>query len=376
MDQATLEKLIKSGKLIAPVYVFAGPEAFLKDKVFAMMAQKLVPAEDQAENITRVVSNGKELPETLNQIFSFSFNPCPRLFYIQEIDSVTAKQRKEFIDRLHQGGIPASTFIIFAVGDARIATEIAAKFKQQSERIDFWAPFANQLGAWVKRETAELGAEISSEAADLLIELAGSDLAMLHQEITKLAMGAGGGKIGLAEIKNGVAYLRQDTVFDFLEAFGRRSPAKALRCLESLINRGEAPQKIWFMLCRQMREFRLFHEVTIDRPDLFEPVVSSLRQYRQFADKSDFKANQEKKNILAGIQELAAEMPEPLIKATGLNHQGKLRNLHLALNFSYSELIKAWPLILTTDLNLKSGAPDARTTLQNFVAGILTDKPV
>ncbi len=375
MDTQTLEKLIRSKKLITPLLVFSGPETFLKEKAFALMVSSFIPRDDQADNVSRVVSNAKELPETLNLIFSFSFNPSPRLFYIQDIDATPAKQRKEFLDRLQQGGIPVDTLIVFSVNDGRIATEIVAKFKGQADKIDFWAPFANQLGTWVKREAVELGCEISDEAADLLIELAGSDLALLHQELSKLALARAGGKIGIAEVKTGVAYLRQDTVFDFLEHFGRRNPVKAVRCLDSLVNRGEAPQKIWFMLCRQLREFRLFSEISLDRPDLFEPVVNLLRKYRQIAAKSDFKANQEKKNILAEIQSLAESMPETIVSALGLKQQQKLKNLHLALNFPYQELIKTWPQMLALDLHLKSGPPDPGAALQNFTASLLCEKP-
>ena len=151
MDTQTLEKLIRSKKLITPLLVFSGPETFLKEKAFALMVSSFIPRDDQADNVSRVVSNAKELPETLNLIFSFSFNPSPRLFYIQDIDATPAKQRKEFLDRLQQGGIPADTLIVFSVNDGRIATEIVAKFKGQADKIDFWAPFANQLGTWVKR---------------------------------------------------------------------------------------------------------------------------------------------------------------------------------------------------------------------------------
>lgn len=373
MDLATFEKLSKSGKLTNPVYIFAGPETFLKEKSFRQMVQTLVPKDDQPDNVFRITSNARELPDTLNLIFSFAFNSSPRLFFIQEIDSVTPKQRKDFIDKLHQGGVPVNTFLTFSVNDAKIAGELTSKFKQQSERIDFWAPFSNQMGAWIKREMIELGSEISSEAADLLLELAGSDLSLLHQEITKLALGNAGRKIGIPEVKTGVAYLRQDSIFDFLEAFGRRAVVKALRCIESLTNRGEAPQKIWFMLCKQLREFRIFHEICLDRPDLFEKITGHLRNYRQLSDRSDFKSNQEKKNLLAQIQELADEMPEALAKAAGLTSNAKLRNLYLALNFDRQELASAWPKLITTDLNLKSGSPDARTTLQNFVAGFLKE---
>jgi DNA polymerase-3 subunit delta len=371
LELTAFEKLLKSSKLNYPVLIFAGPENFLKEKAFSDMVQSLVPEEDRPDNITRVGSSARELPDVLQQIFSFTFNASPRLFLIQDIDAATAKQRRDFLDKLSHGGIPADTFIIFIVSDTRTAGEVAGKFKQQSERIDFWAPFANQLGAWVKRQANELGAEISNEAADFLIELVGSDLATLHQEISKLVLGARGKKIGLTDVKAGVAYLRQDNIFDFLEAFGQRNRVRALRCLETMLNSGEAAQKIWFMLSRQLREFKLIHSLLRDRPDLFEPVFSLLRRYAQIASKSDFKANQEKKNLLSEIQQIAGTMPETLVKAASLQQPGKLRNLYLALNFSFAELSVATGRILDTDLAFKSGMADPGASLQRFTAEFL-----
>lgn len=374
MDLTTFEKLLKTGKVSNPVLVFAGPEDFLKEKAFADMVQKLVPEVDRQDNTVRTGSTAKELPGVVQQIFSFTFNSSPRLFLFQEIDSAPAKQRKDFLEKLSNGGIPADTYIIFNVTDAKIAGEITAKFKQQSDRIDFWAPFANQLGAWIRNQTSEQGAEMSSEAADQLIELVGSDLAMLHQELSKLAVSSRGKKIGLAEVKAGVAYLRQNNVFDFLEAFGQRNPTKALRCLETMLNSGEAAQKIWFMLCRQLRDFRLLHALMRDRPDLFEPVFALLRRYSLLAGKSDFKSNQEKKNLLSEIQQLADSMPETLAKAAALRQPGKLRNLYLALNFSYAELTAVAREIIDNDLAFKSGIADAGASLQRFTASFLTGK--
>lgn len=375
MDISGLERHIKNRKLPNPVLIFSGPEEFLKEKSFKEISRSLIPESDHPDNVIRVVCVAKELPELLNRIYSFSFNPSPRIFFIQEIDAIPAKARKEFLDRLQNGGIPLDTILIFNVSDNRTATEIAGKFKQQADKIDFWAPFANQLSAWVKKEAAELKCEISQEAADLLIELAGSDLSLLYQELNKLALACNGKKITLSEVKSGVSYLRQDNIFDFLEAFGQRSPVKTVRCIESLLNSGEAPQKIWFMLCRQIREFRLFHEIAAARPDLFENVVSALRQYGQIAAKSDFRANQEKKNLISKIQELCEEFPVTLTEKTGMKSPAKLKNLYLALNFERQELINCWPKIIQTDLHLKSGAMDARSVLQNFVAEMLTNRP-
>ncbi len=371
MDIQTFEKLIKTRKLASPIYVFGGPELFLKQKTFNLLAKTYVPPEEHSENVNRIVCNGKELPELINLIYSFSFNPSPRLFFIQDLDEVTSKQRKDFLEKLKNGGVPIETIIVFAVKDSKIATEISSAFKQQSDKIDFWAPFANKLNEWIRKETSELGSEIALDAADQLIELIGSDLALLHQEITKLALSKPGSRINITDVNNGVAYIKQDTAFDFLEAFGKRQTSKALRILEALNNRGEPVQRIWFMLIKQIREYRLFHALSSDRPDLFNPILSQLRKYKIIADKSDFKSNQEKKNILAEIQNIAGNMPEPLANAASLKLQSKIKNLYMALNFSLPELTSLWPRIIELDSKLKSGAPDPLAAIQCFVADIL-----
>ena len=372
MDIQSLENLIKSRKLTSPVYVFSGPELFLKQKSFNLLAKVYVPQEEQSENVNKIVCNGKELPDLINLIYSFSFNPSPRLFYIQDLDEVTAKQRKEFLEKLKNGGIPIETILVFAVKDAKTAGEITSAFKQQSEKIDFWAPFANKLNEWIRKETSELGSEIAFDAADQLIELIGSDLALLHQEISKLALSKPGSRINISDVNQSVAYIKQDTAFDFLDAFSKRQVSKSLRILEALTNRGETVQKIWFMLVKQIREYRLFHALSEDRPDLFNPIINQLRRYRAYADKSDFKSNQEKKNILAEIQSIAEEMPEPLVKAANLKLQNKIKNLYMALNFTLPELTSLWPKIIEVDSKLKSGVPDPLAALQTFVADILT----
>ena len=125
------------------------------------------------------------------------------------------------------------------------------------------------------------------------------------------------------------------------------------------------------MLCKQIREYRLFHAFCADRPDLMEPILVQLRKYRLYADKSDFKSNQEKKNILGEIQNIADELPEAISNYLGLKYSNKVKSLYMALNFTLPELISMWPAIINTDKKLKSGVPDANAALQLFVSDIL-----
>jgi DNA polymerase-3 subunit delta len=372
MDLATFEKQISEGKLSQPVYIFAGPEDFLKERAFQKILDRLVPEADQTENVFRMDCSGKATDLSEHEIFSFSFNPSPRFFFFQHINSVNAGSRKKFIGQISQSGVPANTYLIFTTSDAKVAGEISTAFKQQSEKIDFWRPFENQLPAWVKKEAAELGGKISSDATELLIDLTGSNLAILYQELKKLVIANPKKTIEKNLVKEAVRYLRQDSVFDFLESFGNRKLKDALRTIEILVNSGEASQKIWFLLCRQLREFRLLHELIIDRPDLFSEIESSLQQYAKVASKSDFRSNQEKKSLVARIQNTAETMPPALASSLGFNNPVKIKHLHMALNFSYSSLVKVWPKLIETDLKFKSGVPDPKTALQNFVCDFLS----
>lgn len=372
MDIDSLEKLVSSGKSIKPINIFSGPEFFLKERMFQKMVDQFVPVEDQSENVCRIDCSSKDSNCSGDQIFNFSFNPSPRFFLFQNFNGLTAALRKSFISIISQNGIPTGTFLVFTTSDAKVAGELSSAFKQQSEKTDFWQPFENRLPAWVKKEATELGGKISPDAVELLIELTGSNLSIIFQELTKLVISSSGKLIDAKLVKSSVSYQKQNTVFDFLDNFGNKRIKAALRSIEILLNTGEAPQKIWFLLNRQLREFRLLHELILDRPDLFSEIASLLFQYAKIVRKSDFKSNQEKKSIVSQIQTISETMPPMLPISLGLNSTAKVKNLYMAMNFRYSDLIRFWPAIMATDLKLKSGVPDAKAALQKFVAEFLT----
>lgn len=372
MDLNSFENLVKAGKLPNRVLIFAGPEEFLKERLVQKIVQANIPAEDQHENFWRFDCSGRDASAAENQIFSFCFNPSPRVFWLQNFSGLNAAARKSFLKNVSQNGIPVDTFLIFAVNDAKTTGETAAAFKQQHEKIDFWRPFENQLPAWVKKEAIELGGKINNDAAEMLIELTGASMGILFQELNKLVIAAAGKPVSLDMVKSSVRYLNQDGIFDFLNSFGNKKTNEALRTLEIMINSGEAPQKIWFMLCKQLRDFRLLHDLILDRPDLFSEAAEILRSFGRIANKTDFKANQEKKSLTSRLQQLAETFPPYLAEVSALNNPNKSRNLYMAMNFRHSELIRAWPLLLQTDLLLKSGVPSPLTTLQTFTVRFLS----
>ena len=57
MDIATLKENIKKKKLISPIYIFSGPEQFLKDQTFQLMVDSLITEEDTSNNVFRIFSD-------------------------------------------------------------------------------------------------------------------------------------------------------------------------------------------------------------------------------------------------------------------------------------------------------------------------------
>lgn len=369
MKLIDFEKQISQGKISYPAYIFSGPEDFLKLRTFEKLIKKFVPDKDRSDNIVKIDCNAREAENADQLIYSFAFNSSPRFFLFNDFQNL--KKRKPLLERIFENGIPNDTFLIFNTSNKKVAQEIKTRLKQQNEQIDFWRPFENQLPLWVKKEANELGGKIQPEAIDLLIELAGSELSILFQELKKLVIASGNTPITREKIKESVRYLRNDSVFDFLQHFGNRRLKSCLRILESLCLSGEPPQKIWFLLVRQLRDFRLFHELTIDRPDIFNEIKSHLQEYRQIHDKTDFKSNQKKKSIVSEIQKISGSLPPSLLASTGYSNPVNIKQLYMALNFDYTELVKAWPRLIDMDLHLKSGAPDAKNALQTFVTRML-----
>jgi DNA polymerase-3 subunit delta len=367
MDLATFTKLIKTKKILETVYVFSGPEQFLKNKTFDSMAKALVDQENMATNVFKFQLENKNYPELIALLSSFVFNTDPRLFYIEGISSLGAKQKKDFLKAMQTLKDQPNTYIVFVSGDQKSAGELVSAFKPICEKIDFWSPFANKLPNWIKDTAMEAGCSITTGGADLLIELLGSDLATLDKEITKLAITHANKTIDVKEIRGAVNYTRQNNIFDLLNAVGERNKVNAVTILQSLITGGEPVAKIWFMLCKQFKEYRLFHDVLADRPELLIEIKEALVKYKPLANRSDFRSNQEKKNLISLIQEKSNELPETLEKALNLSNPIKLRHFHLALNYNHKELIKLWPKLLEKDLAIKFGPGDIQAFVTAFI---------
>jgi len=366
------EQIIKKKQALLPAYVFAGNEPFLKEQALQSLLSNYVAPENRAANHIRISSDN--LSALFGELNVFSFNSDMRFLYLSDFSEAKAADRKNLLKSLSDSQIPSNTCILFEVSNSRHAKEIESALKRQSDQVDFWKPFANKLPAWVKEQASRLGTAISTEAAELLLELTGTSLPVIYSELVKLSAGKKKAQISLEDVKKQVSYSKEDNVFDFLNTVGDRDTGKSLRILQKLLQSGEAPQMVWFMLVKRLRLIRLFLSLEADRPDLLAPVSQLLKRYSRIADKEDWASNNQKREIVKEIQEISAHLPQKISDSLGLTNSLQIRNLSQAVNFSLSEALRFSEMMVETDLKMKGAADDPERTLSLFIADITLEQ--
>ena len=110
-----------------------------------------------------------------------------------------------------------------------------------------------ELRQWVQRHVKEEGGSLSPQAVDLLTKLVGSNLWIMASEISKLVLFTSGRRIEEEDVKAVVSYTQQTNVFAMVDAIVEFKAELAEQLLQQLLQRGDAPVYLLFMLSRQMQ---------------------------------------------------------------------------------------------------------------------------
>ncbi|MGH2487090.1 MAG: DNA polymerase III subunit delta, partial [Ktedonobacterales bacterium] len=190
------------------------------------------PATDQPEQAPAKPTRGKKAKASGND---------PRAF---------AQGLAEYV-----ADLPPTTVLV-VLNDDKLESDsplvLAAK-RHGKERV-FTPPQGAGLEQWAENRARGQGAQLSREAAKLLVSATGDNLRLLAQEIDKLATYVGReGLIGEAEIRLLTPSAHVSRVFDLTDALSRRDRKRALALLHELLAAGESPLGIVAMTAYQTR---------------------------------------------------------------------------------------------------------------------------
>ncbi|MGQ9553245.1 MAG: DNA polymerase III subunit delta [Anaerolineae bacterium] len=126
---------------------------------------------------------------------------------------------------------------------------------KQGEVRRFALAGTDDVESWIAQKAASYGTEISHDAAFELHRRVGDNSLQLRVEIEKLATYClDQGRIEVEQVRELVAPTLESSVFDLVDAIGRKETAKALRLTQKLLlHQGEPVGRLLAMIGRQFR---------------------------------------------------------------------------------------------------------------------------
>ena len=233
--QKSLYTAIKTG-VFDPVYYFHGLEEYLKDEAVRNLIEAAV--EPATRDFNLGVLRGPDLDaETLGSMLATPpMMAARRAVVVREVGSLR-KDARSMLERYLER--PATNLILVLVATAGAKEDKA--LLTQTTAVEFEPLSGARIPKWIAYYAEhQHGCEITPDAARLLQDAVGTELAQLKVELDKLASfasvaGNGGKVIDEAAVAAIVGVRRGETLADFLDAVGRKDAPAALELIPHIL---------------------------------------------------------------------------------------------------------------------------------------------
>lgn len=282
-------KLINTGTLTG-AYLLHGSEEYVKDSALKQIIDRFEPS-TRSMNVADIhefdVEALIDLCETMPFFSDSRLVVCRRL-----PDGDGAARIIEYI-----GEMPSTTLLIFFIrgkcdtGGAKPRAKSSSSKKSASSGqfvldleamgrcVEFTGLSNQDLLKWVKKTAAELNSSIEPNVSQRLINLAGTDLSVINNELMKAADYVERGNPITAEaIESCVSPNIEYRVFDMADYFSSGHPADGFKALDRIIKDGEDPLGIARYLesrYKVMLQAKLMIEGGINRSDAIRRIGGS-----------------------------------------------------------------------------------------------------
>ena len=156
----------------------------------------------------------------------------------------------------------SSTCLVFVGEKIDQRRKFFTEFKSRGELVEFKKLYEDKIPGFVRSEVSRCGKRIDNNAAELLVYLSGTNLRELASQVEKLVLFVGSrDAISADDVREIVSDTRVETVFALANALGDRNASKALRALHTILEDGEAPLMVLFMLTKHFRQLWTVREM-------------------------------------------------------------------------------------------------------------------
>ncbi|MFH1007009.1 MAG: DNA polymerase III subunit delta [Candidatus Latescibacterota bacterium] len=249
MTDLELTREIEAGK-IRKGYLFAG-EDFQREEALSGFLSRVVDQATKTFNYDVFYGDDVDLDRMIHAMLSFPMMQKRRVVVLRGCQALGAPAWKKLDPVLSDP--PETTCMVFTGDDAKLEKKLSKGAKAHMALVAFPPIYENRIEPWIRDRVQKKGGTISPKAAAVLHLYVGESLRDLANEIDKLLLfAADGSDIEEQDVVAAAGHSRIHGIFDLTDAVGARNTGEALRILQNLLEEGEEPGRMVWMLVRHL----------------------------------------------------------------------------------------------------------------------------
>ena len=252
-------KDFKNGKF-EPNYLIVGEESFFIDETIRILKTSFT--EDQVELITFDLEE-QPLDYVMDEADTIPFFSEKKIIIAKNSSFLKANEKgkekiehdlKRFEAWLNNPSDTTVTIFVAPYEKVDERKKVTKQLKEKSVVLQAETPQNKDLVAWIRSEANHFNKKISDAAIDKLIEMVGSNMLSIRQEIEKMSLYLGNEQEILVQtVMNLVAKSLEHDAFQMLAAYLENRPKEALEIYHDLLRQKEEPIKLVGLLASNIR---------------------------------------------------------------------------------------------------------------------------
>ena len=169
---------------IKPIYVLCGKDAHLRDEARRRIVADAIGQADPQLCLSSFDADASPA-DVFDELRTLPFLAPRRVVIIRDAESFISANR-EALEKYFDAPAATATLVL-AVGTWPAGTRLAKKLKKVGQLVKCTSPEGRELVGWIRSAARRRDKNIDGEAANLLAEWIGANLASLNSELDKLA---------------------------------------------------------------------------------------------------------------------------------------------------------------------------------------------
>lgn len=258
MNWIDYRKAIDDGD-IAPVYLFIGPEEYIKRESLEYLREKLLPPGLEAlndavlEGVTaqQITDAAETLPMMCERRVVTVRDWAPLMPGKSKNEEAEAAWMQKWLDN----PAPGCALVFYMRGEPDGRKKLTGLLKKKAAVVNFDFLTDGELVKWCQRKAKGQKKKISPQAVGTLTFMAGRELTRLDSELDKLCAYVGEGtEITLEHVEAIVSPSLEYNIFELMNHLLKGDMLKAQKTVNSLMQGGQNAMGLLAMLNRQLRQ--------------------------------------------------------------------------------------------------------------------------